>query len=91
MVRGDAFKYLQRPDIDPFDYIYVAPPQYQDLWLKVLLQIDSRPEILTPSGEVIVQIHPKEFEDVALAHLERIDTRRYGSVQLDFYGKTGDQ
>lgn len=85
VVRGDAFKYLVRPDLEPFDYIYVAPPQYHGLWLKALTLIDYRPEILTPSGEVIVQIHPKEFEEPELANLTAIDRRKYGSVQLDFY------
>ena len=90
VVRGDVFKYLQRPDLEAFDFIYVAPPQYQGLWRQALEQIDSRPEILTPPGEVIVQIHPKEYEEPALRHLERFDTRRYGSVQLDFYGLIDD-
>ena len=85
VIRGDAFKVLRRPDLTPFDLIYVAPPQYEGLWLQALSQLDARPELLTPDGEVIVQIHPKEYEEPALEHLERVDTRRYGSVQLDFY------
>ncbi len=85
VVRGDAFRYLRRQNIGPFDIIYVAPPQYQGLWLEALQRIDARPELLTPSGEVIVQIHPREYEPPSLEHLEWIDTRQYGSVQLDFY------
>lgn len=88
VVRGDAFHYLAQPFHVPFDYIFVAPPQYQALWLKALLLIDSRPDLLTPAGEVIVQIFPKEYSEPALNHLLRIDTRRYGSVQLDFYGRS---
>ncbi len=85
VVRGDAFKYLRKQHIGPFDIIYVAPPQYQGLWRKALEMIDARPELLTPSGEVIVQINPREYEALDLRHLERVDSRRYGSVQLDFY------
>ncbi|HEY54197.1 MAG TPA: 16S rRNA (guanine(966)-N(2))-methyltransferase RsmD [Caldilineae bacterium] len=85
VIRGDAFKVLQWPDLAPFDLIYVAPPQYEGLWLQALALLDARPELLTPDGEVIVQIHPKEYEKPALEHLERVDSRRYGSVQLDFY------
>ncbi len=85
VVRGDAFKFLRRQNIGPFDIIYVAPPQYQGLWLKALEMIDARPELLTPDGEVIVQINPREYEEPALSNLERVDSRRYGSVQLDFY------
>ena len=47
--------------------------------------LDDRPELLAATGEVIVQIHPKEYEEPALTHLELVDTRRYGSVRLDFY------
>ena len=85
VVRGDAFKFLRRQNIGPFDIIYVAPPQYQGLWLKALEMIDARPELLAPDGEVIVQINPREYEEPELENLERVDSRRYGSVQLDFY------
>ena len=87
VVRGDAFRYLQTPALTPFHYIYVAPPQYQGLWLQALGMIDVRPELLTPTGEVIVQIHPKEYQDPFLGHLQRVDSRRYGSVQIDFYNR----
>ncbi len=85
VVRGDAFKYLRRQNIGPFDIIYVAPPQYQGLWLDALKMIDARPDLLNPDGLVIVQINPREYEAPQLVNLERVDTRRYGSVQLDFY------
>ena len=85
VVRGDAFRYLALPVTEPFDYVFVAPPQYQGLWLQALLLLDGRPELLTPAGEVIVQIHPKEYVEPALSALQLIDSRRYGSVQLDFY------
>ncbi len=85
VVRGDAFKYLAQEDVAPFDYIFVAPPQYQGLWRKALQMIDARPQWLTAEGEIIVQIHPKEFETISLKHLQHFDSRRYGSVRLDFY------
>ena len=90
VVRGDAFRYLQKANIGPFDIIYVAPPQYKGLWLDALTLIDARPDILTPHGLVIVQINPREYEEPNLTHLERVDTRQYGSVQLDFYAKKED-
>ncbi len=90
VVRGDAFRYLQKANIGPFDIIYVAPPQYKGLWLDALTLIDARPNILTPDGLVIVQINPREYEEPNLTHLERVDTRQYGSVQLDFYAKKED-
>jgi 16S rRNA (guanine(966)-N(2))-methyltransferase RsmD len=86
VVRGDAFSYLARPGLAPFDVIYIAPPQYQGLWRKALLTVDARPELLTTRGQAIVQIHPKEDDpDLPLAHLARYDERQYGSTRLAFY------
>jgi len=51
VVPGDAFAYLQRPALAPFDVIYIAPPQYQGLWLRALQIVDARPALLTGAGE----------------------------------------
>lgn len=89
VVRSDAFTYLKRLDLAPFDLIYVAPPQYRGLWREALLAIDSRPQLLTSAGQVIVQIHPKEDDPaLSLAALARCDERQYGSTRLVFYALT---
>ena len=86
VVRTNAFSYLARPDLPPFDIIYIAPPQYQGLWQKALQAIDARPELLSDLGQAIVQIHPKEDEpELSLTHLVRYDQRQYGSSRLLFY------
>jgi 16S rRNA (guanine966-N2)-methyltransferase len=85
VVPGDAFAYLQRPDLPPFDVIYLAPPQYKGLWLRALELVDARPALLAPDGLVIVQIFPKEWSDAPLAHLVQTDRRQYGSTALHFY------
>jgi 16S rRNA (guanine966-N2)-methyltransferase len=84
VVAGDAFAFLARPANGPFDVIYIAPPQYQELWLRALLMVDERPELLTGDGIVIVQVFPKEWREPALKHLEVSDTRKYGSTALYF-------
>jgi 16S rRNA (guanine966-N2)-methyltransferase len=84
IVRGDAFTYLQGV-LQSFHYIYIAPPQYQRLWLDALKLIDDRPGWLAEDGEIIVQIHPKEYEAVPLEHFEEIEQRKYGSTLLVFY------
>ncbi len=86
VVHQDVFAYLLRPP-EPFDTIYVAPPQYRQLWHQTLQRIDERPEWLEETGWVIVQIHPVEFEERPLLHLELFDQRKYGSVMLCFYRK----
>jgi 16S rRNA (guanine966-N2)-methyltransferase len=83
--RADSFTVLKQYRGAPFDLIYVAPPQYQELWQKALLLIDSRPELLAADGEVVVQIHPREDAPVALHFLREYDRRQYGSVLLLFY------
>ncbi len=85
VVPGDAFTFLRRPELGPFDVIYVAPPQYRRLWVKALQAIDARSSLLTEDGQVIVQIHPKEQEELELQHLELVDQRRYGSTVLLFW------
>ncbi|MFN3333013.1 MAG: 16S rRNA (guanine(966)-N(2))-methyltransferase RsmD [Caldilinea sp.] len=85
VVRGDSFAYLQRYHGEPYDLIFVAPPQYQGLWLKALTLIDGKPDLLAQYGSVIVQIHPRELAPVELQRLEEYDRRQYGSVMLLFY------
>ncbi len=85
VVRGDAFAYLSRADIGPFDFIYIAPPQYRGLWARALRDIDKRPDLLTAQGLAIAQIFPKEFAELTLTHLCLSDRRLYGSTLLVFY------
>lgn len=85
----DAFKYLQTTAGQPFDIIYVAPPQYHGLWLKVMAIVADRPlAYLTPEGLIIVQIDPKEHQELDLTGLELVDERRYGNTRLNFYAQT---
>ena len=81
--RADVFNYLARPP-RPFDYIYVAPPQYQGLWKKTLQTLDAKPGWLSDDAWVIAQIHPREYEALAFEHLGLFDQRTYGSVMLCF-------
>jgi 16S rRNA (guanine(966)-N(2))-methyltransferase RsmD len=85
VVPADAFAFLQRSSVEPFDYIYVAPPQYQGLWVKALRAISSNPSLVAEQGQVVVQIHPKERESLDLENLELADERRYGSTLLQYW------
>lgn len=88
VLRGDSLKVLAAPPRGRFDYIYIAPPQFKGLWRKTLELIDGNPAWLGTDGWVIVQIHPKEYEALALKKLEEFDRRRYGSTLLVFYTTT---
>ncbi len=87
VVRMDAFKLLESEPSRSFDYIYIAPPQYKELWKRALLILDAKPEWLSADGWIMVQIHPVEFEDLQLRHLTEFDRRKYGSTLLIFYEK----
>lgn len=88
--RADVFRYLEQTPSEPFDLIYIAPPQYQGLWLKALQALDAQPAWLAPGGQVIVQIFPKEYVEPDLRYLTLIDERRYGSVMLLFYAPAAE-
>jgi len=87
VVRADVFDFLART-VEPFDYVYVAPPQYQGLWAETLQALNARPAWLAEDGWAIAQIHPKEYEPLALEHLALFDQRTYGSVMLCFYARS---
>ena len=87
VVRADVFDFLAshvRP-MDVFEYVYVAPPQYRGLWVQALQALDAHPAWLADDAWAIVQIHPREYEDLALGHLALFDQRSYGKVMLCFY------
>lgn len=87
--RADAFTYLASPPDRRFEYIYIAPPQYKDMWSKALELADANHEWLTDDGWVIVQIAPREFKfnPVRLQTFEQFDERKYGTTLLVFYQK----
>jgi 16S rRNA (guanine966-N2)-methyltransferase len=95
IMRADAFNILsQIPDCQ-FDYIYVAPPQYKNLWERALLSLDNNPGWLSPDGWIVVQIDPIEYIESKFLSFFEFDQRRYGSTLLVFYKhiliETGDQ
>lgn len=85
VVHLDAFVYLDRPPGEPFDYIFLAPPQYRGLWIASLRAIDGHPDLCSVDSWTIVQIDPREDEPVALERLSRFDERTYGQTRLMFY------
>lgn len=83
----DAFRFLESPQNEKYEYIYIAPPQYKEMWIKALEMVDQRLELLTEDGWVIVQIHPVELAEVKLSNLHEFDRREYGSTLLLFYAR----
>lgn len=81
----DAFALLKRaPDL-AFDYIYIAPPQYKNLWTHALHTLDENPGWLKEDTWVIVQIDPLEYAEQGLQNLVEFEQRKYGNTLLVFY------
>jgi 16S rRNA (guanine966-N2)-methyltransferase len=86
--RADVFKFLSKSPAQEaaYDLIYIAPPQYKEMWSRALYVIDRQPgKWLLSGGIVIAQIHPVEYEEVRLQNLIEYDQRKYGSTLLCFY------
>jgi len=85
VVQGDAFAQLAaRPD-KAFDYVFIAPPQYHQLWNRALQALDTNPAWLVEDGWAIAQIDPTEYEALRLQNLDEFDQRKYGNTMLVFY------
>ena len=82
---GDVFNILRGVPDREFEYIYVAPPQYKEMWKRIMEVLDKNDGWLTDDGWIIVQIHPIEREDLDLECFELFDERKYGSTTLLFY------
>jgi 16S rRNA (guanine(966)-N(2))-methyltransferase RsmD len=83
----DAFGFLSGQS-GPYDLIYVAPPQYKEMWQRAMRLLNERPELLRDDGQVIVQINPIEWDDSVYQHFEVFDRRKYGDTLLVFYEKS---
>lgn len=90
VVRSDVFIYLRNEPKEGFDYVHVAPPQYQGLWAKTLAALEARPGWVNPDGLVVAQIDPKEYEPQTLQNFNLVDERKYGSTLLCFYERVGE-
>jgi 16S rRNA (guanine966-N2)-methyltransferase len=85
--KGDAFSMLSAQTDRKFEYIYIAPPQYHEMWVKALKLADENIDWLTDDGTVIVQIDPTEYQEIKLKKLEETEQRKYGSTLIIFYDR----
>jgi 16S rRNA (guanine(966)-N(2))-methyltransferase RsmD len=85
VLQADALGLLKKEPNFQFDYVYIAPPQYQELWIQALTSLDGKPGWLSDDAWVIVQIHPREYHPQEFEHLNEFDRRKYGSTMLVFY------
>jgi 16S rRNA (guanine966-N2)-methyltransferase len=87
----NALDLLKNPPQKVFDFIFIAPPQYKNMWLETLRALDGNPSWLAPHTIVVVQIDPQERNDVLFDHLRAYDERRYGRTLLWFFEVISDE
>ncbi len=87
VVRCDVFDFLTRVSV-PYDIIFLAPPQYQNLWEKTLGILSDHPEWLAADGIVIVQIDPTEYKEMVAGGFTVCDKRQYSNVFFGFYKRS---
>jgi len=83
----DVFAYL-RDAPSPFEVIFVAPPQWRDLWPRAVTLLDREPGWLAGEAVVVAQHDPAESTALDLAHLTVTDERSYGRVTFTFFQPT---
>ena len=89
IVRQDSFAYLEAAAVrgigEAWDFVFIAPPQFKDMWSAALALVDRTAGVLAADGLAVVQIDPGEDRELALERLEQFDQRRYGRVLLCYY------
>ncbi|MFZ4826355.1 MAG: 16S rRNA (guanine(966)-N(2))-methyltransferase RsmD [Phototrophicaceae bacterium] len=86
VLQRNSFLLLKTSPTRPYHYIYIAPPQYKNLWIDALKTLEENPSWIHDELTVIVQIDPKELRGVELQlkHLAIYDERTYGNTRLIF-------
>jgi 16S rRNA (guanine966-N2)-methyltransferase len=90
IVRRDVRDYLRQPNPEPFEFVYIAPPQYKNQWHDTLMLLDKNPDHVAPDGIVVVQIDPVEKHDITLENFVPYDERRYGKTLIWFFERPGE-
>jgi 16S rRNA (guanine(966)-N(2))-methyltransferase RsmD len=88
--RADALKIVSETPSEHYDFVYIAPPQYKNLWLDVMQALDANETWIRKDTEFIVQIDPSEEVAVDFKHFQATDQRRYGNTLLWFFAKKDD-
>ena len=87
VVARDVFAYL-RGTPAPYEVIFVAPPQWHELWQRAVTLLDSRPGWLADGAVLVAQHDPDESTPLDLEHLQMADERTYGRVRFTFFQST---
>lgn len=86
IIHRNAFDIVTNPPDQLYHYIYVAPPQYKNMWVKIMQSLDNNKDWHHNETVIIVQIDPKEYEpSIQFENISEYDQRKYGQTLLVFY------
>ena len=83
--RKNVFSALGELADRQFDFVFIAPPQFKDVWTRALLALDQNPSWLLDDSWIIVQIDKVEYKPQPLDNLKLFRRESYGSTELVFY------
>lgn len=81
----NVFNLLKETADRKFDFVYIAPPQFKDLWAETLYALDQNPDWLLDDSWILVQIDKVEYKNLELENLKLFNRRSYGSTELVFF------
>ncbi len=84
ILHKDAFEYLKQTPQNGFDYIFIAPPQFKEMWKKAITLLINSPQWLNPGGWIIIHIDSVENESLDFTPYSVFDQRKYGDSLFIF-------
>lgn len=85
VIKGNLPDKLKEVQGQQFDLIYFDPPYASHLYDPVLNKI-THLGLLAKDGEIAIEHDPKQWQYQAIAHLNLIRQKQYGSTNLTFLG-----
>lgn len=84
-----ALDYFNKNNIK-FDFIYIDPPYYNNLYVEPLNKI-SEYELLNTDGYAIVEHHKNDFLEERYGSLQKFRMKKYGETILTFFKEATDE
>ncbi len=86
VIVGNAVAVLSRlTEQGPFDIVFADPP-YEKGYVKTVVSLFARYELLAPTGVLVIEHGPGEVPEVEEG-IALVESRRYGQTQVSFLKK----
>lgn len=85
----DAFRYIKSYAGEPYDVVFADPPFTQS-WAHDLALAIGQAQVLKPEGVLVIEASSKERMDEEYPGLNRLDHRKFGDKNLNFFTKRAE-